>query len=519
VTRWILAVDLGTGGPKVAAVARDGTVLATDFTPVPTQRDGAAATQDPAAWWAGIRAGVHRFLETGAVRGDDLHAVGITGQWASTVPVDAAGAPVGPCLMWSDRRGARHAAAVVGGPVAGFDPRALLDGIRISGGLPLPSGEGLGHELFLRHDQPERYADVAALLEPVDYLGLRFTGRVAATPASMFPQWLIDHRPGRPRAYAPQLLRRYGRDVRRLPPLLPTGSVLGPLTDDVAAELGVRPGVPVACGVPDLHAAYVGSGAVGDGEAHLAVSTTSWISCRTPRKRLDPVRYVATVPAMDDTGYLVVDDQATAGGALRWWVEDVLGRAPGHQEPALRPGYDAILAEARAVPPGARGVLFLPWLHGEHTPVGDPTLRGGFVNVGVGADAAALTRAVLEGVAVNGRWMLEAVERLVGIAFPSLRIIGGGAQSSLWCQIYADVFRRPVEQVEDPMYAQLRGAALIARMAVDGLALRDAATLVPVARRFTPQPGTQRVYDALSAELRTLRGTLRPSVRRLALLG
>jgi len=244
---WVLAVDLGTGGPKVGAVGLDGELYATSFTAVPTEpTEDAGTEQDVALWWEGIRAGVAAFVADGVVDGDDLHAVGLTSQWSSIVAVDAAGEPVGRCLMWSDHRGAPHSAAAVGGRVAGLRPSVAAQAIRYTGTVPLTTGEDpLGHELFLRHERPELFARVRALLEPVDYLGLRFTGQVAATPASQFFASVVDNRPCRPPRYVPELVRRLGRDADLLPPLRPTGSVLGSVLGEVAAELGVRAGVPV----------------------------------------------------------------------------------------------------------------------------------------------------------------------------------------------------------------------------------------------------------------------------------
>jgi xylulokinase len=511
----VLAVDLGTGGPKVGAVALDGELLATSFTAVPTERtDDGGVEQDVGLWWDGIRAGVRRFVADGVVDGSDLHAVGLTSQWSSTVAVDGDGEPVGRCLMWSDHRGADHAVVAVGGRVAGLNPMVAATAIRYSGTVPLTTGEDpLGHELFLRHGRPEHYARTRALLEPVDYLGLRFTGVVAATPASQFFASVVDNRAGRRPRYVPSLVARLGRDASLLPPLRPTGSVLGSVLPAVAAELGVRPGAPVVCGAPDFFAAYLGSGAVGWYQGHLAVSTTSWLTCRVPRKRVDPVRMMASVPGVEPGSYLIINDQASAGSCLRWWIDrqaevtDSVGAPP--------PDYATVLQAAAEVPRGSDGVVFLPWLRGEHTPVDDRLARGGFVNVSAAHGVPAMTRALLEGVALNGRWLLEAVEAFARRPLPSLRILGGGAQSDLWCQIYADVLGRPVERVSDPMFAQLRGAAMLALVGLGETTVAEAAERVPVDGRFVPEPGSADVYDPLFAEMTGIFGSLRKHHHRL----
>ncbi len=258
---WILAVDLGTGGPKTGAVSLRGDVLAQALATVRTTYtpDG-GAVQDTAEWWDAIRAGVRTIAGSGKVLPADLAGVGITGQWGSTVPVDAEGRAVGSCRLWADTRGGRFAAKAVGGPVSvfGYSPGNILRWVQLTGGAPSPHGaDPLGHELYMRNSEPELYARTSLLLEPLDYLGLRFTGRAVATPASMILSWLTDNRPGAKPAYVAELVRRSGRDPARLPPLVATGSVIGDVLPDVAEDLGI-PSVPVVAGVPDLHGSFVG---------------------------------------------------------------------------------------------------------------------------------------------------------------------------------------------------------------------------------------------------------------------
>jgi xylulokinase len=318
---WILAVDLGTGGLKTGAVSMRGEVLAhaighlhTTYLP-----DG-GAVQDPAEWWARFSEGVRSVIDSKQVVPGDLVAVGITGQWGSTVPVDAGGNPVGDCLLWSDTRGGRFSARAMGGPISlfGYSPANILRWVQLTGGAPSPHGaDPLGHELYLRNCEPQVYARTRTLLEPLDYLGLKLTGRVAATPASMILSWLTDNRSGSSTAYVPELVRRSGRDHARLPELLPTGSVLGPVAQGVGEELGI-PSVPVVCGVPDLHTAFLGSGAVAPYEAHITISTTSWIACEVPIKRTDVIHQMATVPGLRAGAYLVANNHETAGLCLKW---------------------------------------------------------------------------------------------------------------------------------------------------------------------------------------------------------
>jgi xylulokinase len=159
-------------------------------------------------------------------------------------------------------------------------------------------------------------------------------------------------------------------------------------------------------------------------------------------------------------------------------------------------------------------VLFLPWLRGEHTPVDDPTARAAFVDLHATHTTAAMTRAVLEGVALNGRWLLKSVEAYIGRELPVMRILGGGAQSDLWCQIYADVLGRPMERVRDPVFAQLRGAALMALVGRGERSVREASACVHVERRFDPSATTSALYSERFEQLTRLYRSQRRRHRR-----
>ena len=317
---WVLAVDLGNGsGPKVAAVEESGQILATAFTPVSVHhgRDG-TATQDAIEWEVALRDAVARVIAD--VPFDGLTAVGITGQWGSTVPVDDDGNPAGPVILWSDTRSRDNVRRLLGGPVnvGGYAPQKVLPWIRITGGAPSPSGaDPTGHSLLLQNELSEIGTRCRLLLEPVDYLGFLLTGRAVATPASMTASWLTDNRIGAPFGYVDELVRRSGRKPELLPELVPTGSVQGTLAPGPAARLGLKAGVPVACGIPDIHAAIVGSGAVAPYDTHLAVSTTAWLSAPVPFKRTDIAHSIATLPGLTPDMNIVGDNIDTGAPHCR----------------------------------------------------------------------------------------------------------------------------------------------------------------------------------------------------------
>lgn len=493
--RLVLAVDLGTGGPKVGFVSLTGRVAWQDHVAVDTRwlpDDG--AVQDSEAWWTIIGDATRRGLASGAVAAGDVVAVAITGQWASTVPVDEKGHPVGDCIMWMDKRGARHVGPIIGGRVAGYAPKNAATWLRRTGAAPSPQGgDPIGHMLFLEHDCPDVAKAAAWYLEPVDYLSMRFSGVAAASPASMTAAWLTDNRKLERLAYDDELLRLSTVDAAKLPPLLATGSVIGTVLEEVAADLGLPADVQVVTGTPDLHSATYGAGAVRDYEANMAISTTSWITAPVPFKRTDPMHGIASIPGAPPGRYLIVDNQDAAGRCYQW-LRDLF--ADGEH----RPGYDDLTALAAEAPPGAGNVIFTPWLNGERSPIDDRKARGGFHNLSLATTRAELVRAVLEGVGYNSRWLLGYVEKFAKQRLDNIRIIGGGATSDLWCQTLADVMDRTIERVEEPLHAGIRGAALFAGVALGEVRTEEVRSLVTVDAVFTPDPAHRATYDRLYGE-------------------
>ena len=517
---YVLAVDLGTGGPKVALVSPRGRIAAHAKDSVPTRLlVGGGAEQDPEDWWDAVVRAARRVLADGAVRPESVAAVGCTAQWSGTVAVAADGSPLRPALIWLDSRGASAIRRQAGGPlsVLGYDVRKIVRWIRLTGGAPGHSGKDpTAHILWIRQTEPDVYRETAKFLEPVDWLNLRLTGRFAASYDSIVAHWVTDNRRIDAVAYDQKLLHMAGLERSKLPDLVPTATVMGQLTEEAAAELGLPPGLPVTTGTGDVHSAAVGSGAVADFDAHLYIGTSSWISCHVPWKRTDAMRNVASIPSAVPGRYLVADEHETAGACLTFLAESVLSGDEG-LEPKGPPAdvYRVLDDVAAAAAPGANRTLFTPWLNGERSPVDDHTIRGGFHNLSLSTTRRDLVRAVYEGVALNSRWLLAAVERFTRRRFSSLAFIGGGANSDVWAQIHADVTRRTIRQVAEPVLANVRGAGLLTWMALGAVRAEDIPAMVDVRRSFEPTAAHGPLYDELYAEFVNLYKQTKAIHRRL----
>jgi xylulokinase len=502
---YVLAIDLGTGGPKVALVAATGRIAASAFEPVPLRLlPGGGAEQDPHAWWSAVVSATRRVVVDGGVPVERIVGVGCTAQWSGTVAVAEDGHPLRPAVIWMDSRGSSAMRSQARGTVnvLGYGVHKLQRWIRLTGGAPGQSGKDpLAHILWIRESEPEVYRDTFKFLEPVDWLNQRLSGRFAASHDSIVVHWVTDNRRIGAIDYDQTLLRMAGLERAKLPDLVPSATIMGHLRPEAADELGLPVGLPVATGTGDVHSAAIGSGAVTDFAAHLYIGTSSWISCHVPFKKTDPLRNVASIPAALPGKYLVADEHETAGACLTFlvqnvlWGDDALGSAPPEGDV-----YKLLDEVAASVEPGANGTLFTPWLNGERSPVDDHTIRGGFHNLSLTTSRPDLVRAVYEGVALNSRWLLGAVERFVGRRLDPLAFIGGGANSDVWAQIHADVTGRRIRQVADPVLANVRGAGLLTFLALGRVKVEDLGAMIDVKATFEPDRAQAKVYDKLYPE-------------------
>jgi xylulokinase len=473
---------------------------------------GGGAEQDPDDWWRAIVTASARLRERHPQEYGRVTAVCMSSQWGGLVPVDAMGRHVHAALIWMDARGRRYSEEITGGGVrvpGGYNARALRHWLSMTGGVPTRTGKDpVGQAAWLRHERPEVDAAATYLLDVPEYLTMRLTGRAVAGWDTAVLRWCTDNRDPSAVHWDEGLARRCGLDVERLPELVPPASVVGTVLPDVGAGLGLPDGVRVVAGTGDTTAAAVGAGATGNYDAHLYVGTSAWLSCHVPDKRTDIVHNIASLPSVVPGTYWVATVQDVAGKAVDWLLDSVVYAQDGMLDASPLPAdaLERLNDLAASAPPGCNGVVFTPWLNGERTPVDDPFLRGGWFNVSLSTTRADLARSVFEGIALNTRWMLEAVERFTRRGrpegFSSLRFIGGGARSPLWCQTMADVLGTSISQMADPVVANARGAALVAAIGVGELDWADVPARVEVAATFTPDPKVRALHDSQYAMFR-----------------
>jgi xylulokinase len=422
-------------------------------------------------------------------------------------------------MLWLDMRGAAAIARRLRGRwlnISGTDPWKLWCWIRLTGGMPASSGkDSAGHIAYIRDHEPDRYERTYKFLNVLDYTNLRLTGRFCATPDSMVTTWVTDNRVPSLIRYNDALVRLLGIDREKLPEMVASTEVLGPLLPHVAESLDLQPNTVVVAGAIDTSAVAVGA-AVADFSPHIYLGTSSWLGAHVPFMKTDVFNKIASVPCAVNGRYLAVALQSTAGVNLSFLRDNVLSCTDeffGNERGTKT--YETLNQSAAQAPAGAKGLIYMPWLFGERTPVEDASLRAGLVNLSLEHTREDVVRALMEGVALNSRWMMEPYRRFLGRSPEAFVAVGGGAQSDLWCQIIADVTNQPIRQLANPAQANAVGAAFLAGVGTGALQFGDLPEFQRERRVYEPNSSLKALYDDRFALFKELHRCFGPIYRRL----
>ena len=455
--------------------------------------------QSPDGWWQAFLTAAQRLIKEHPQAAHSIQAICCSTQGEGTIPVDPSGQALMNCVLWMDTRGAGSLKDHFKGwpEIHGLPLGHIQHWVRCTGGMPSVTGKDpAAHMLLIRDRFPEIYERTYKFLNVLDYMNLRLTGRFTATYDSILTSWVTDNRDPDDIHYDARLVRESGIDAGKLPEIVKCSQILGNLKPEVASDLGLSPEVKVVAGAIDNTAAAIGSGAIEDYLPHIYIGTSSWIAAHVPFKKTDIISSMASLPCAVPGRYLLTALQATAGGNLTYLRDQILYHKDELLQEAQVPDIFKVLDRIAArVPAGANGVLYTPWIWGERAPVEDCTLRAGLYNLSLENTREDIIRAFLEGIALNTRWLLAPVEKFMGRIPAAIHMAGGGAQSDIWCQIFADVLERQIKQVAQPVYANARGAAWIGAVGLGQLTFTDVQGLVKFTRVYEPQASNRALYD------------------------
>jgi xylulokinase len=485
----LLGLDVGTGGARAVAVDESGEVVAgaSSEYPLHSPRPG-WSEQDPGDWWEGAKEALGKVA---AGVEDEVVGLGLTGQMHGSVFLDGSGAVIRPALLWNDQRTYSQCTKIT----ESVGEERLIE----LAGNPALTGFQAPKILWLRDEEPDNYSRISSVLLPKDYVRLRLTGEYATDASDAAGTLLLDVKE---RNWSAEILDALEIPREWMPEVYEGPESTGALRESVAGELGLPPGIPVAAGGGDNAAAAVGVGVVERGFLSSSVGTSGVLFAASEGFTPDPSgRVHAFCHAVPKT-YHLMGVTLSAGGSLSWWRD------------ATGADYDELVEAAEKVPPGAEGLVFLPYLSGERTPHLDPQARGAFVGLTARHGIPHMTRAIMEGVVFSLRDSLE-IMRGLGVSIDQVRATGGGARSSLWRELQADVYGVPIHRTtadEGPAY----GAALLSGVAAKVYRDVEEACSAVRLREEVTEPERTRIYEEHYEVYRSLYPATASAMHRLA---
>jgi len=490
VNKLWLAFDIGTTGAKAALTAENGRIIHSAYRDYPTHTaENGVVEQNVADWWQAVVEICRELSE-----GSDLSAlegIALTGQMQDLILIDSEGQQKRRVILYSDMRARGEADEIT--------RRIGVEKLRTLTGNDQGADNLLAKLLWLRrHESRTLESAKHLLLGAADFIAFKMTGAVITdtTTASTTGLMQMNTRTALTQPLLDEI--GIGEISKLLPPIATGGSKVGELSENVATELGLQPGLPVYHGPGDAGATTIGAGSGEPGWVYAYLGTSGWIAFTSDHPAL-PDHGAFTLAHPQPTGYIQVAPLLTAGGNLEW-ARGVFGDSD----------YDVLIQEACARPPS--NLIYLPYLNGERSPFRDPLARGTFVGIDPRTERNDFYRAILEGVIFAYRHALDA---LLTTPPSALVLTGGGTRSELWCQLFADILNLPISIAEDAENVGVRGAVVAAQVACGELSSYKPQDFFPMKNRLMPNQQYRALFDHQYALFRELYPALRPIFGRM----
>jgi len=503
----LLGIDIGTTACKTVLVDQSGRIVDSEIEgyPLYSPRHG-WSEQAPEDWWTAATHTVQRLLGRHPEAAAELAGIGLSGQMHGLVPLDRGGQVLRKAILWNDQRTEAQCEKITAkaGGVNGL--------LAYTNNRMLPGYTG-GKILWLRENEPQIYRRMARFVNPKDYIRLRLTGELATEVSDASGTGLFDVRA---RAWSRSLFELLDIPLELAPRCHESIEASGGVRAEAAESLGLPKGLPVVGGGGDSVIQTLGTGVTSSDVLMTTIGTAGIISTAFESFRENPGGKLQVFCNVMHGRWHAMGVTLSAGGSLAW-AREVLGGAEA--EVAAQSGLDAyelISREAENSPPGAGGIIFLPYLGGERCPHVDPGARGAFVGLSLISRKRDIFRSILEGVIFSFREVAEIFGSL-GQDFRYIATSGGGAQSPLWRQIHADIFKKRVVTVSGSIGGAAYGAALVAGVGLKVWPDFEAACAnLAVETDTPPNPANYRLYDRYYALYRGFYPLLKPGFAALS---
>ncbi|MCL2059343.1 MAG: FGGY-family carbohydrate kinase [Oscillospiraceae bacterium] len=474
-TQYILAHDLGTSGNKAALFDSDGKMVASVRRSYNTDYSKPGwVEQDPSDWWNAICETTLGLLETGVVKPGQISCVVPCGHMMGCVLTGKDGEALRPAIIWADTRAGKQEQELVASV-------GMEDGYKITGHR-MSASYTAAKLLWVKHNEPSVYNAAERVLNAKDYIIHRLTGNYVTDYSDASGTNLFDLGAMR---WSDAIVNAVGIKPSLLPELHASTDIVGILSREAAKACGLLPGTPVVAGGGDGSCASVGAGAVKAGDVYGILGSSSWISSVATAPLYDPKFRVFNWSHLDSRLYSPCGTMQAAGVSAQWFADNLTDGASVSRVNELAAGS----------PPGANGLLYLPYLLGERSPRWDIDARGAFIGLSATSNREDMARALIEGVGMNLRLIIECL----GIAPDSMiTMIGGGAESDLWMGVFSDIWRRGVMLPEHLSEATSLGAALAGGIAVGIYSgFNEITKMNPPRRLLFPHMERSELYDRL----------------------
>ncbi|MCR4588632.1 MAG: FGGY-family carbohydrate kinase [Lachnospiraceae bacterium] len=506
---YVLAYDIGTTGVKTSLFCVEKEILPVASAQMGYQLyilDNGGAEQDADEWWEAMCTTTKEVLARGGIEKEKIEGISFCSQMQGLVLVDREGVPVHRPMSYMDQRAEQEIKEGIayGLQIAGANIFKLIPSLIITGAVSCSVKDPIWKYKWLEKHEPENVKRAYRWLDVKEYLIARCTGEYVMTEDSAYSTLLYDTRKGK-EGWSKKLCKMFGIREDLLPRVIKTTDQAGSITAKAAKELGLSEGTPVFGGGGDATLIGVGAGCVRTGDTHIYSGTSGWVSTIVDKQMVDTSAMIAAIVGAQRGKFNYFAEMETAGKCLEWVknhlaLDEIGIYLEKHdicegQENEYTSLYDYLSEVISRVGPGAGGVIFTPWLHGNRCPFEDSDAGGIFFNIRIETGKTEMLRAVIEGVCYHLCWMLECQDHKTSTS-KVIRFCGGGALSDVSSQILADITGRTIEVVANPQNVGAVGAAAIVGVGLGIMKnIEEIASFIPAEKTFTPNPANREAYE------------------------
>ena len=468
--------------------------------------DNGGAEQDTEEWWSALCSTTHDLFLKSVIKPSEIDGMAFCSQMQGAVFVDENGNALRRPMNYLDQKGVKEYKDCMGRgiiKVSGCSLYKLVRNLIVNYAGSTSAKDPVWKYKWVEKNEPDVFKKIYKWLDIGDYLTSRCTGRIVRTADTAFATFLYDTR-RKKEGWNKGLLNMYNVNPDHMPDIIDCTDQAGTLTATAAEELGLVPGIPVFGGGGDTTFVNIGAGCTKPGDTHIYVGTSGWVSTFMDHQTVD-INAMITGVLSAKHGYFNYYAELETAGKCFEWVKDHLAldevgvyldqKMITDAESKYLSLYDYLSTEVGKVPPGANGVIFTPWLHGNRCPFEDSKAGGMFFNIRIDNGKRDMIRAVLEGICYHLRWLVECVEKKVKTS-DIIRFVGGGALSPLTAQMLADITGRTVETVNNTQEVGAIGAALVVAAGIKGEdVLELSRRLVKANCAYVPNPENKEAYE------------------------